>query len=518
VLLKHLDIDGQEDAEVFEYAFLNSYFQTGLKNLLDKAILSHDDLILSHGLTRRYLKYDEIPYDFERRRMSVIVHEMLRGRDLLISKGAVEEVLSVCAWVRSGEHIVPLNDALRARAIELCTAMNNDGLRVLAVAHKEVDSVAGRQYSVVDEDDLILSGFIAFLDPPKETAAPAIAALGAHNVSVKILTGDNELVARKVCSDVGLDASGMLLGSTIEAMSDFELQNAANHVTLFAKLTPAHKARIIDALQRSDHTVGYLGDGINDAPALRVADVGISVDTAADIARESADIILLEKSLMVLEEGVVAGRATFGNIVKYIKMAVSANFGNMASVLVASVCLPFLPMLPLHILIQNLLYDLSQTGIPFDCVDDDYLEKPRKWRVGDIGRFVLSIGPVSSIFDLTTFALLWFLFGANSVDRQSLFQSGWFVEGLLSQTLIIHMIRTAKIPFFQSRASAVLIALTVGVMAAGVVIPYTGLGAAVRMVPLPASYFPWLAATLAGYCITTQLIKRWYMSANGSWL
>ncbi len=365
---------------------------------------------------------------------------------------------------------------------------------------------------------MILWGFIAFLDPPKETAAPAIGALRSHGVAVKILTGDNELVSRKVCRDVGLDASGLLLGNTVEAMSDAELEEAAERVTLFAKLTPAQKARVIAALQRCGHTVGYLGDGINDAPALRTADVGISVDTGADIARESADIILLEKSLLVLEEGVIAGRATFGNIIKYIKMAASSNFGNMLSVLVASACLPFLPMLPLQILIQNLLYDISQTAIPFDRVDEEYLKRPRQWLVGDIGRFMFCIGPISSLFDLATFALLWYVFGANAVDRQSLFQSGWFVEGLLSQTLIIHMIRTAKVPFLQSRAAAPLLSITLVIMAAGVLIPYTRLGAAIGMTPLPAAYFPWLAAILTGYCALTQVVKQWFMRKYGSWL
>src|SRR5208283_1296161 len=398
-LLMHMDVNGEEDEEVFEYAFLNSHFQTGLKNLLDKAVLDHEDLIESKQLTDRYLKYDEIPFDFNRRRMSVIVHEVLHGRDLLICKGAVEEVLSACRSARIGDLAVPLTEEIRSRTIGLSTGMNKDGLRVIAVACKEVDSLPGRQYGVADEDDMILCGFIAFLDPPKESAAPAIAALRTHGVAVKILTGDNELVSRKVCRDVGLDAAGLLLGRTVEAMSD--------------------------------------------------ADVGISVDTGADIARESADIILLEKSLLVLEEGVIAGRATFGNIIKYIKMAASSNFGNMFSVLIASACLPFLPMLPLQILIQNLLYDISQTAIPFDRVDEDYLERPRRWLVGDIGRFMLCIGPISSLFDLATFALLWYVFGANAADRQSLFQSGWFVEGLLSQTLIIHMIRTAKLPFLQ---------------------------------------------------------------------
>jgi P-type Mg2+ transporter len=518
VLLKHLNVAGEEDDGVFEYAFLNSHFQTGLKNLLDKAVLEHDNEIESKRLTDRYLKYDEIPFDFVRRRMSVIVHEVLRGRDLLICKGAVEEVHSACRSVRIGDRVVPLTEEIRERAIGLSKAMNEDGLRVIAVAFKQVDSLAQRQYGVADEDDMILCGFIAFLDPPKESAAPAIAALRAHGVTIKILTGDNELVARKVCRDVGLDASGLLLGGMVEVMSDVELEEAAGRTTLFAKLTPAQKARIVAALQRRGHTVGFLGDGINDAPALRDTDVGISVDSGADIARESADIILLEKSLLVLEEGVIAGRVTFGNIMKYIKMAASSNFGNMASVLVASVWLPFLPMLPLQILIQNLLYDLSQTAIPFDRVDDEYLERPRKWQVRDIGRFMLFIGPISSIFDLTTFALMWVVFGANTVDRQSLFQTGWFVEGLLSQTLIIHMIRTSKVPFIQSRAAAPLMLLTLVVMATGLAIPYTRLGSTVGMVPLPPAYFPWLAATLVGYCVLAQVVKRWFLRKYGTWL
>jgi Mg2+-importing ATPase len=371
---------------------------------------------------------------------------------------------------------------------------------------------------VADESDLTLCGYLAFLDPPKETAAPALAALREHGVRVKILTGDNDLVARKVCKEVGLDVSRTLLGGAIEGMSEGELEEAAEEATLFAKLTPPQKARVIKALQRRGHTVGYLGDGINDAPALRDADVGISVDTGADIARESADIILLEKSLLVLENGVLAGRKTFGNIIKYIKMAASSNFGNMFSVLGACVWLPFLPMLPLHILIQNLLYDTSQVGIPFDEVDKEYLERPRKWRVGDIGRFMLFIGPISSVFDFTTFALLWFVFGANTVGVQALFQSGWFVEGLLSQTLIIHMIRTARVPFFQSRAAWPLTLLTLVIMAVGICIPFSPLGAEVGLVPLPLSYFPWLAATLAAYCLLTQMVKVWYIRKFGTWL
>ncbi len=518
VLLRHLGVDGTEDDEVFEYAFLNSYFQTGLKNLLDRAVLEHEDLVATKDLTGRYLKFDEVPFDFDRRRMSVVVHEVFRGRDLLICKGAVEEVTAVCRTARIDGQLIPLADAVRAQALRLRDEMNADGLRVIAVACKQVESTPGRQYGVADECDLTLCGYIAFLDPPKETAAPALEALRRHGVAVKILTGDNERVARKVCKDVGLADPCTLVGGVIDALSDDELDERVVDTTLFAKLTPGQKRRVILALKRHGHTVGFLGDGINDAPALREADVGISVDTGADIARESADLILLEKSLLVLERGVTVGRATYANIIKYIKMAASSNFGNMFSVLGASIFLPFLPMLPLQLLVQNLLYDLSQVGIPFDGVDEDYLDRPRQWHVGDVGRFMLCIGPISSLFDFTTFALLWFVFGANSPERQALFQSGWFVEGLLSQTLIIHLIRTARVPFVQSTASAPLMFLTLLIMALGVLIPYTALGGVLGLVPLPESYFPWLAATLLLYCALTQTIKVWYIRRFGMWL
>ncbi|MCS6866057.1 MAG: magnesium-translocating P-type ATPase [Gemmataceae bacterium] len=518
VLIQHLDLEGHECEEVLEYAYLNSYFQTGLKNLLDRAVLEHEDLTATRELTKRYIKCDEVPFDFQRRRMSVVVHEVFRGRDLLICKGAVEEVLAVCSEARVGERTIPLTDPVRDEVLRQRTSMNEDGLRVIAVAIKQVWSQPNKQYGVGDENNLTLIGFIAFLDPPKESAAPALAALAHHGVTVKILTGDNDLVARKVCRDVGLSVAQTLLGHQVEAMDEAELEAAVTHVTLFAKLNPSQKARIIAALKRRGHTVGFLGDGINDAPALREADAGISVDTAADIAKESADIILLEKSLLVLEEGVLLGRQTYGNTIKYIKMAASSNFGNVFSVLVASVWLPFLPMLAIHLLIQNLLYDISQIGIPFDRMDDEYLEKPRKWQVNDLGRFMLLIGPISSIFDITTFCVLYFIFQANTPEKQSLFQSGWFVEGLLSQTLIIHMIRTSKVPFLQSTAALPLLILTVCIMALGIAIPFSPLGAAVGMVPLPWAYFPWLVATLLAYCLLTQMVKRWYIRRFGMWL
>jgi Mg2+-importing ATPase len=520
VLIKHIDIDGELSSDVFEYAYLNSHFQTGLKNLLDHAVLEHANEEKVQELAKRYLKYDEVPFDFQRRRMSVVVHEVFKGRDLLICKGAAEEILAVCSEVRVGDEILPLTDTLREKALGLRTEMNQDGLRVIAVGVKQVWSQKDKQYGVADESGLTLVGYITFLDPPKESAAPALAALAAHGVGVKILTGDNELVTRKVCHQVGLGSPPTLLGSQVEALSDTELERAAEETVLFAKLNPSQKARIIAALKRGGHTVGFLGDGINDAPALREADVGVSVDTATDIARESADIILLEKSLLVLEEGVQLGRQTHGNTIKYIKMAASSNFGNVFSVLVASVWLPFLPMLAIHLLIQNLLYDISQVGIPFDRTDPEYLEKPRKWQIDDLARFMLCIGPISSIFDLTTFAVMFYVFGANtpSAEHQALFQSAWFVEGLLSQTLIIHMIRTAKVPFLQSTASPPLLILTLLVMAAGIALPFTALGAAVKMAPLPMEYFFWLAGILLSYCLLTQLVKRWYIRKFGTWL
>jgi Mg2+-importing ATPase len=520
VVLRHLNVNGEDDESIFEYAFLNSHFQTGLKNLLDRAVLEYKDPAQTKELAQRYSKRDEVPFDFGRRRMSVIVHEVHNGRDLLLCKGAVEEVLAVCSFARLGGQVVALTDAVRQRANHLRDELNQEGLRLIAVASKVVDSQPDKQYSVDDESDLVLCGYVAFLDPPKDTAAPALQALAQHGIQVKILTGDNELVARKVCAAVGLADPPTLLGTAVDEMSDVELEKAAEETILFAKLTPPQKARVIQALKRKQHTVGFLGDGINDAPALREADVGISVDTGADIAREAADVILLEKSLLVLERGVTIGRSTYGNIIKYIKMAASSNFGNMFSVVGASSLLPFLPMMPLQLLVQNLLYEISQAGIPFDRVDEEYLERPRKWQVNDIGRFMLYLGPVSSLFDFTTFALLWFVFGyiGGTAESVALFQTGWFIEGLLSQTLIIHLIRTARMPFVQSRAAWPLLLLTLGVMAAGIVIPYTVLGDVLGMRPPPASYFPFLVGTLLAYCALMQVVKSWYIGKFGNWL
>jgi Mg2+-importing ATPase len=513
VLERHLDLDGEESDDALQYGYLNSRFQTGLKNLMDKAVLGHRDL---EAAATRYRVVDEIPFDFQRRRMSVVVTDA-GGEHLLICKGAVEEMLAICAYARVGDRTEPMTDERRRLIKTMTRRLNEDGLRVLVVAvqrHPEHE----RTYSVADENGLIAVGCLAFLDPPKDSAATAIRALHSHGVEVKVITGDNEAVTRKICREVGLDVTHSVQGRDIESLDDPALDALVARVTVFSKMSPLQKARVVRSLQRLGHTVGFLGDGINDAPALHDADVGISVDTATDIAKESADIILLEKNLMVLEEGVLEGRVTFGNIMKYIKMTASSNFGNVFSVLVASAFLPFLPMLPLQILVQNLLYDISQLSIPFDRMDEEYLSKPRRWDADDIGRFMVWIGPVSSIFDLTTFWLMWHYFGASSPARQSLFQSGWFIEGLLSQTLIVHMIRTRRIPFLQSVAAAPVLGLTTAIILVGTLVPYSALGAKIGMVPLPPIYFAWLALTLVSYCVLTQLMKVIYIRRYGRWL
>ena len=523
VLERHVNVVGEEDDFVLALAYLNSFYQTGLKNLLDVAVLEHGELKGQLAIDKAYGKVDECPFDFTRRRMSVVVDREHRAHQL-ICKGAAEEILSVCRYVRDEEphvdqraRIVELKDERREDARELVAEMNEDGFRVVAVAYREFPTDHG-PYTVADETELILAGFIGFLDPPKESAGPALRALGAHGISVKILTGDNDLVTRKICRDVGIDAEHIVLGSELRALDDEALGVVASNNGVFAKLTPDDKTRIVRTLKARGHTVGFLGDGINDAGALREADVGVSVDSAVDIAKESADIILLEKSLLVLEEGVIEGRKTFGNTIKYIKMTASSNFGNVFSVLVASAFLPFLPMLPIQLLTNNLLYDVSQTSIPWDDMDPEYLRVPRQWRADDIGRFMVFIGPISSIFDIVTFLVMWYVFRANVPARQSVFQSGWFIESLLTQTLIVHMIRTARVPFFQSRAAWPVLLLTGAIMGCGLLLPFSSLGAKLKLVPLPPSYFAWLAVILVSYSVLTQLMKVWYRRRFGSWL
>jgi P-type Mg2+ transporter len=518
ILEKHLNLEGEDNEEVLLYGYLNSYYQTGLKNLLDLAVLEHTEIKQQINLGPQFAKVDEIPFDFVRRRMSVVVQKSPEHQ-LLICKGAVEEVLSVSSFARSNGDVIPMTDQIKQQALKLVDELNGDGLRVLGVAYKEIPiEGTAKEYKAKDENSLILMGFLAFLDPPKQSCEEAIAELQKLGIQVKVLTGDNEIVTRKICKWVGLDVDKVLNGPEMENLSDGELRRAVDGTTIFAKLSPLQKSRVISMLKLNGHTVGYLGDGINDAPALKEADIGISVDTAVDIAKESADIIMLEKSLLFLKEGVVEGRRTFGNIIKYIKMAVSSNFGNVFSVLGASALFPFLPMMPLQLLFQNLLYDMSQITIPFDNVDSEFLKKPRKWDPSGIATFMIFIGPISSIFDYTTFAVLWYVFEANSVENQALFQSGWFVEGLLSQTLIVHMIRTQKIPFIQSIASWPLLATTIMIMAIGISIPYTSIGASLGFVPLPGDFYYWLAGTLVSYCLLVQAIKMWFIRKFKFWL
>ena len=512
-LAQHTDVWGEESDEVLEMAYLNSYYQTGLKNLLDVAVLEHAEVHRELDPALNYRKVDEIPFDFTRRRMSVIVAEH-DHHHLLICKGALEEILAVCSQVRHSDTLEPLTADALARIREVTSSLNGQGLRVVAVAAKELPP-AKETYDVADEQALTLFGYVAFLDPPKESAAPAIKALAEHGVTVKVLTGDNELVTAKVCREVGLAQNGMLLGADVERMTDAELAQAVESANVFAKLTPAHKERIVRLLKHNGHVVGFLGDGINDAPALRTADIGISVNTAVDIAKEAADIILLERSLLVLEEGVLEGRRTFANMLKYIKMTASSNFGNVFSVLIASAFIPFLPMLPMHLLVQNLLYDISQIGIPFDHVDEELLRQPQRWQPADIGRFMLYFGPISSVFDIATYLLMWFVFAANTPAKQTLFQSGWFIVGLMTQTLVVHMIRTPKIPFIQSRASMPLLVMTGAIMAIGIFIPMGPIAHYFKLQALPPLYFVFLPCILLAYMALTQAMKGYYTRRFG---
>ena len=513
VLEKHLDANGEPSERVLQYGYLNSYHHTGLKNLLDEAILAHEELEEHMKAKEEYRKIDEVPFDFVRRRMSVIVEDTT-GLNTLICKGAVEEVLGLCTRVEvKGEiiEILPEHDAKRR---QIADDLNAQGFRVIALAYKQMPGATDEPaYAVKDESDLILLGFMAFLDPPKDTAAEALKRLHNLNVDVKVLTGDNEIITAYICKEVGMPVEHLLLGTQIEAMSEAELAEAASMTSVFARLAPAHKERVIRALQSKGHVLGFMGDGINDAPALKAADVGISVDSAVDIAKESSDIILLENSLLILEQGVLEGRRVFGNIVKYIKMAASSNFGNMFSVVGASAFLPFLPMLPIQVLTNNLLYDFSQTTIATDAVDADWLTKPRKWEIGGILRFILFVGPISSIFDYLTFFMMLYIF--DSWHNPALFHTGWFVESLFTQTLIIHVIRTNKIPFIQSWASWPLILSSVIIVTVGAWLTVSPLADALGFVPLPPLYWLLLAVILVCYVVLTQLMKTWFYRRFG---
>ena len=507
ILQKALDLEGGDSREVLEYAYLNSYYQSGLRNLLDVAVLQHEQTRSLEAAARTYRKFDEVPFDFERRRMSVAVEG--GGRRLLICKGAVEEVFAASSHGRAGGETFALDDSHLATLRRSVDELNADGFRVIAVAVKELpaaQSVCGRN----DESDLLLVGYIAFLDPPKESAARAIAALAKHGVAVKVLTGDNETITRRICREVGLTAERIVSGAELEGLTAVELATLIERAQVFARVSPTQKAAVIAGLQRNGHVVGFLGDGINDGAALKGADVGISVDSAVDIAKESADLILLEKSLLVLDDGVMEGRRVFGNVVKYIRMGASSNFGNMFSVIGASAWLPFLPMAPVQVLTNNLLYDFSQTAIPTDGVDEEYLARPRRWEIGNIGRFMLAIGPISSLFDYATYGTMYFLFGAKTPAQAALFQTGWFVESIISQTLIIHVIRTSRLAFIESRASAPLMLTSLAVCAVGALLPYSPFAGALGFVPLPPLFWPILALMVLAYLALTHIMKVWF--------
>ncbi len=513
VLEKHLNPRGEESEKVLEYAYINSYYQTGLKNVMDIAILDHEELEKETIAAGKFRKIDEIPFDFERKRMSVVVEDA-QNNHVLICKGAIEEVMSLCSQVELNDECLPITSEHDAHRKERIHLLNEQGYRVIAVAYKFVSSKNDLPtYSVKDETEMVLIGFLAFLDPPKKSTPKALKALKKYHVDVKILTGDNEVVTGSICKSVGLSADKILLGSDIEMMDEDKLCSLVDGYSIFAKLSPVHKERIIHALQKNGHVVGFMGDGINDALALKAADVGISVNSAVDIAKESSDIILLETSLLVLKEGVVEGRRVFGNITKYIKMAASSNFGNMFSVIGGSAFLPFVPMLPIQVLTNNLLYDFSQTTIPTDEVDAEWLERPRKWDIAGIRKFILYIGPISSIFDYLTFFIMLFVFRAW--DNPALFHTGWFVESNFTQTLIIHVIRTNKIPFLQSRASWPLIATSVSIVGIVAWLTVSPLADALGLVALPPLYWLFLALMLVAYVGLTQILKMWFFNKFG---
>lgn len=520
ILEHHCDVALRESETVLALAYTNSHFQTGLKNVLDRAVLAHEETH-AHARIPELAKVDEIPFDFQRRIMSVVVRTP-DGKDRIISKGAPEAIFPRCASFELDGKRLPMDHPHIEQLTREHERLSSDGFRVLAIATKETAprraSTGATPYGTADESELILQGYVAFLDPAKESCVAAIRELQSHGVTVKVITGDNELVARKICKQVGIALDGVLLGTGIEHMTEDQLADAAESATLFARASPAHKQRIIKALQSRKHTVGFMGDGINDAPALQVADVGISVDTAVDIAKAAADMILLEKSLLVVDDGVLEGRKVFANITKYVRMGASSNFGNMFSVLGASILVPFLPMLPIQILSMNLMYDIGQTAIPTDAVDTEQIQSPRPWNMKSLTRFILLIGPCSSIFDYTTYLVMLYVFGCWDVSTASaaahsasLFQTGWFVESLVTQTLVIHVIRTNRFPFVHSRASWPVIATGLSIIALGIVLPFSAVGRYLGFTPLPSLYWPIVATTLVCYLLLTQGLKGWLL-------
>lgn len=528
ILERHLNVHGEEDDRVLRHAWLNSYFQTGLKNLIDTAVIERFAEVFGDSLNGIYRKADEIPFDFSRRRMSVIISDTA-GKMQMITKGAVEEMLECCAFVEYGGKVEPITAELRRAILDGADKLNGEGMRVIAVAQKRVQASSG--FSVSDESDMVLIGYLAFLDPPKPTTAGAIKALKECGVAVKILTGDNEKVTAAICRQVGLEAGKMMLGSDIDALSDNELAKVAENITVFAKLSPEQKARVVKVLRKAGHVVGYMGDGINDAAAMSAADVGISVDSAVDIAKESADIILLEKDLTVLKDGITEGRKTYANMIKYIKMTVSSNFGNMFSVLAASAFLPFLPMEAIQLVLLGLIYDVSCLAIPWDNVDEEFLRAPKKWEAKPLTRFMLWFGPISSLFDIAMFAIMYFAvcpvvcggsYGSLNADMQerfaAIFRAGWFIESMWTQTLVIHLIRTLKLPFVQSRASVQVTALTFSGTALLTAIPFTPIGAAIGLDAPPAIYFAFLIAIVVAYVLFVTLVKYIYVRRFGELL
>ena len=515
ILEKYMDVLGREDKRILRHAFLNSYFQTGLKNLMDVAIINRAEKEDLSFLKEAYVREDEIPFDFSRRRMSVVLKDK-SGKRQLITKGAVEEILSICSYIEIDGEVKDISDELIANAKKLTEENNLEGIRVIAVAQK--NNVHGVDvFGVQDESDMVLIGFVGFLDPPKESAGTAIAALKQNGVRTVVLTGDSEGVAINICGRLGISTEMTLTGAKVEAMSDEELAEACKKCDIFSKLSPYQKQRVVKTFQSNGHTVGYMGDGINDSLPLKQADIGISVDNAVDIAKEVADIILLEKDLMVLDEGVVEGRSTFANMSKYLKMSVSGNFGNMFSVLIASIFLPFLPMLPIHILVQNLLNDFAQLGMPFDHVESKYIEKPKKWDLGGIKGFMVSFGLLSTVLDVLCFLVLWFVFGYNNPDMAGYFQCGWFMFGVISQTMVIHTIRTPKLPFISDRASVQLSISTLAIIAITLLIGFTGIAGFFSLPVMPLNYMLWLAILMLVYMVFAQIMKIVYIKRHKDW-
>ena len=516
VLEKYMDVNGKENLRILKHAFLNSYFQTGLKNLIDIAIIARTEKEGMNILKAQYIREDEIPFDFARRRMSVVLRDE-KGKRQLITKGAVDEILDICSYIDVDGVVTELTEEKRIEVYKVYEENNNEGLRVLAIAQKnEIHGI--ETFDVADESNMVLIGFVGFLDPPKASAKEAVSKLKEYGVDTVVLTGDSSGVALNVCKKVGINVKNSMTGKEVDSLTDDELKIRVKECHLYSKLSPMQKQRIVRIYQENGNTVGYMGDGINDSPPLKQADVGISVDTAVDIAKETADIILLEKDLNVLEEGVINGRKTFTNILKYIMMATSGNFGNMISVVIASIFLPFLPMLPVHILIQNLLNDFAQMGMPFDNVDKEYIERPKSWNTNNIRKFMFAFGGISTILDVLCFLVLWFIFKFNTLEQAALFQSGWFVFGILSQTLIIHMIRTRKLPFIESRSSKQLLISTFTIVAITILIAFTGIATTFDLAILPISYLAWILGLMIVYVIFIQVYKLFYIKKNNNWL